>query len=137
MRLIWQWSLFVGAILVIGGTTLGLAFAGSPARLPAGSQIAGVDVSGLTPGAARTMLERRSRELGRTPVVFTAEGKRWRVKPDTVVAEIDWAAAVEAARRQGRGLRAGPGPQSVSASASSAATSRRGRRSTRLRSTRT
>src|SRR5207253_710275 len=66
--------------------------------------IAGVDVSGLTPGAARTMLAQRSRELGRTPVVFTAEGKRWSVRPDTVVAEIDWAAAVEAARRQGEGF---------------------------------
>ena len=104
MRLIWQWSLLVGAALVIGGTTLGLAFAGSPKRLPAGSQIAGVDVSGLTPGAARTMLAKRSRELGRTPVVFTAAGKRWSVRPDTVIAEIDWAAAVEAARQQGGGF---------------------------------
>ena len=31
----------------------GLAFAGSPERLPAGTQIAGVDVSGLTSGEAR------------------------------------------------------------------------------------
>ncbi len=104
MRLIWQWSLFLGAVLVLGGTTLGLVFAGSPARLPAGSQIAGVDVSGLTPGDAQAMLERRSRELGRTPVVFTADGKTWRVRPDSVVAQIDWAAAVEAARRQGEGF---------------------------------
>ena len=98
MRLLWQWSLFLAAVLVLGGTTLGLAFAGSPTRLPAGSQIAGVDVSGLTPGDARAMLKQRSRELGRVPVVFTANGKRWRVKPDAVVADIDWAAAVEAAR---------------------------------------
>jgi vancomycin resistance protein YoaR len=104
VRLLWQWSLFLGAVLVLGGTTLGLAFAGSPQRLPAGSQIAGVDVSGLTPGAARAMLERGSRELGRVPVVFTANGKRWRVKPDAVVAQIDWGAAVEAARQQGEGF---------------------------------
>lgn len=104
MRLIWQWSLLVGAVLVLGGTTLGLAFAGSPERLPAGSQIAGVDVSGLTAGDARALLERRSRELGRVPVVFTADGKQWRVRPNSVVAEIDWAAAVEAARRQGEGF---------------------------------
>jgi hypothetical protein len=100
----WQWSLFLGTVLILGGTTLGLAFAGSPKRLPAGSQIAGIDVSGLTPGEARSILERRSRELGRTPVVFTAEGKRWRVKPDSVVADIDWTAAVAAARRQGEGF---------------------------------
>jgi vancomycin resistance protein YoaR len=104
VRLFWQWSLFLGAVLVLGGTTLGLAFAGSPQRLPAGSQIAGVDVSGLTPGDARAMLRKRSRELGRVPVVFTANGKRWRVKPDAVVAEVDWAAAVEAVRQQGEGF---------------------------------
>ncbi|MEP6910673.1 MAG: VanW family protein [Actinomycetota bacterium] len=104
MRLIWQWSLLLAAVLIIGGTTLGLAFAGSPERLPAGTQIAGVDVSGLTPGKAKTMLEKRSRELGRTPVFFTAEGRRWRVRPDAVVAQIDWSAAVELARRQGEGF---------------------------------
>jgi vancomycin resistance protein YoaR len=104
VRLLWQWSLFLVAVLVLGGTTLGLAFAGSPKRLPAGSQIAGVDVSGLTPGDARAMLRQRSRELGRVPVVFTANGKRWRVRPEAVVAGIDWAAAVEAARQQGEGF---------------------------------
>jgi vancomycin resistance protein YoaR len=104
VRLIWQWSLLVGAVLILGGTTLGLAFAGSPERLPAGSQIAGVDVSGLTAGEARGMLERRSRELGRVPIVFTADGKSWRVRPDSVVADVDWAAAVEAARQQGEGF---------------------------------
>ena len=104
MRLLWQWSLFLAAVLVLGGTTLGLAFAGSPERLPAGSEIAGVDVSGLTAADARAMLKQRSRELGRVPVVFTANGKRWRVKPDAVVAEVDWAAAVEAARQQGEGF---------------------------------
>jgi len=94
----------VGALFVLGGTVLGLAFAGSPERLPAGSLIAGVDVSGLTPGEARSLLERRSRELGRTPVVFTAGAKRWRVKPNTVVVDVDWGSAVEAARRQGEGF---------------------------------
>lgn len=103
-RLIWQWSLLVAAVLILGGTTLGLAFAGSPERLPAGSQIAGVEVSGLTAGEARTLLERRSRDLGGVPVVFTAGGKQWRVRPNSVVADIDWAAAVEAARRQGEGF---------------------------------
>src|SRR5688572_3051353 len=34
VRLIWQWSLLVGAVVVLGATTLGLAFAGSPERLP-------------------------------------------------------------------------------------------------------
>ena len=111
VRLIWQWSLFVAAVLVLGATTLGLAFAGSPERLPAGS----ADRRRRRLRADRRrgpgMLKQRSRELGRVPVVFTANGKRWRVKPDAVVAEVDWAAAVEAARQPGRGLRADPGPE--------------------------
>jgi vancomycin resistance protein YoaR len=104
VRLIWQWSLVVAALLLIGGTILGLAFAGSPERLPAGTEIAGVDVSGLTPGQARSLLEERSRELADVPVVFTAEGKRWRVRPNAVVVDVDWGAAVAAAKNQGEGF---------------------------------
>jgi len=104
VRLLWQWSLLVVGMLVVAGTVLGLAFAGSPERLPAGSQIAGVDVSGLTVGEARALLEKRSHDLANDPVVFTAEGKRWRVKPSSVVVDVDWGAAVQAARRQGEGF---------------------------------
>src|ERR1700693_118454 len=70
VRLLWQGSLLVGALLVLSGMVLGLAFAGSPERLPAGAQIAGIDVASLTPGEARSMLERRERKLGDVPVVF-------------------------------------------------------------------
>ena len=90
--------------MLLTATVLGLAFAGSEERLPAGSQIAGVDVSGLTSAEARSLLERRSDELGRTPVTFTAAGKSWRVKPDSGLVDVDWGAAVEAARRQGEGF---------------------------------
>jgi vancomycin resistance protein YoaR len=103
-RLLWQWSLAVGSILALSGTLLGLAFAGSPERLPAGSQIAGVDVAGLTPGDARAMLERRERELANVPVVFTADGRRWRVRPSSVVLDTDWGSAVDAVRREGDGF---------------------------------
>ena len=91
-------------LLLIGGTVLGLAFAGSPERLPAGTEIAGVDVSGLTAGEARALLERKSKDLSNDPVVFTAEGKSWRVKPSAVVVDVDWGAAVQAAQRQGQGF---------------------------------
>ena len=86
--------------------TLAVACLMAPAMAveSAGSEIAGIDVSGLTAADARAMLKQRSRELGRVPVVFTADGKRWRVKPDAVVADVDWAAAVEAARQQGEGF---------------------------------
>jgi vancomycin resistance protein YoaR len=102
--LIWQWSLLVVGVLAVGGTLLGLAYAGSPERLPAGSEIAGVDVSGLTVGEARSLLERKSQDLADDPVVFTADGKRWRVKPNAVVVDVDWGAAVQAAQRQGEGF---------------------------------
>jgi vancomycin resistance protein YoaR len=91
-------------LVLLTATVLGLAFAGSEERLPAGSQIAGVDVSGLTTAEARSLLERRSEELGRTPVTFSAGGKSWRIKPDSVLVDVDWGAAVEAARRQGEGF---------------------------------
>ena len=83
---------------------LGLAFAGSPERLPEGTHIAGVDVAGLTPGDARALLERRERERANAPVVFTADGREWRMRPASVVIDTDWSAAVEAARRQGEGF---------------------------------
>jgi len=94
----------VVGLLLVGSLLLGLAFAGSPERLPAGSQIAGVDVSGLTPGQAQALLEKKSRDLANDPVVFTAEGKSWRVRPSAVVVDVDWDAAVQAAQRQGEGF---------------------------------
>src|SRR5207247_4654147 len=104
VRLLWQWSLLVAIVVMFGAIALGLAFAGSPERLPAGTQIAGVDVSGLTAGQARSLLEKRSRALASVPVVFTGAGKHWRVKPSRVVVDVDWGAAVEAAQRQGQGF---------------------------------
>jgi vancomycin resistance protein YoaR len=104
VRLLWQWSVLVVSLLVVSGTALGLAFAGSPERLPEGTTIAGIDVAGLTPGDARRMLERRAREREHSPVTFTAAGRRWRVKPAAIIDETDWGAAVEAARREGEGF---------------------------------
>jgi vancomycin resistance protein YoaR len=104
VRLLWQWTLLLASLLVLSGVALGLAFAGSPERLPEGTRIAGVEVAGLTPGDARGLLERRSQKLSRVPVVFTAGGRRWTVKPTSIVIETDWAAAVEAARHQGEGF---------------------------------
>ena len=94
----------MAVLVLLTATVLGLAFAGSEERLPSGSEIAGVDVSGLTTGEAKSLLEKRSDELGQTPVTFTADGKSWRVKPDSVLVDVDWGAAVEAAHQQGEGF---------------------------------
>ena len=84
--------------------SLGFAFAGSPAKLAAGTRIAGVDVGGLSPHDARALLEARAQRLARVPVVFTAGGRRWRLTPHRLGVVVDWGAAVRAADHDGRGI---------------------------------
>ena len=103
-RLVWQWSLVGFATLAIVTLVLSLGFAGSPKTLPEGATIAGLDVGGLTTREAVTKLERRYAVLKTTPVVFTAGPREWRVRPNEMILEVDWAAAVETARRQGDGF---------------------------------
>jgi vancomycin resistance protein YoaR len=97
------------ALLGTGGLTLllvviGFAFAGSSNSLPAGARIAGVEVGGLSPKAAQRVLEHRALELRRVPVVFTRGDRRFEIRPAAVAVEVDWAAAVEAARQEGEGF---------------------------------
>jgi vancomycin resistance protein YoaR len=100
---VWRRVAITIAAIALVAVALGLAFAGSPATLPNGISIAGVPVGGLTPSAARTTLEARSRELADTPVAFTAGGRAWRLKPSQLGVSVDWGAAVGAALRQGDG----------------------------------
>jgi vancomycin resistance protein YoaR len=103
-RLVLQWSV-VGAIaLAVGTLVLSLGFAGSPKTLPPGATIAGMSVEGLTTREAISKLERRYDALRTTPAVFTAGPREWRIRPNEMIVEVDWAAAVEAARRQGDGF---------------------------------
>jgi vancomycin resistance protein YoaR len=103
-RLVWQWSLVGVAALSIVMLVLSLGFAGSSKTLPEGATIAGLDVGGLTTREAVTKLERRYEVLMTTPVVFTAGPREWRIRPNEMILEVDWAAAVETARRQGDGF---------------------------------
>jgi vancomycin resistance protein YoaR len=91
-------------VLAVIGVFLGLAFAGSPARIAAGVRVAGVDVGGMTTSEARHALERRAASVQNVPVVFTAAGHSWRLRPSSFGVQVDWPAAVEAARRQGDGF---------------------------------
>ena len=84
--------------------SIGLAFAGSAARIADGVAIAGVDVGGLTPEEAQTLLEQRFDRVARVPVVFTAGGGTSRSRPTTLGVEADWAAAIETAAREGDGF---------------------------------
>jgi vancomycin resistance protein YoaR len=83
---------------------LGLGFAGSPKTLPEGASIAGMDVGGLSTREAIASLERRYEALKTTPAVFTAGPRQYRIRPNELILEVDWAAAVETAHRQGDGF---------------------------------
>ena len=96
--------LFLLLALVATAVVLGLVFAGSPTTLAKGVSIDGVDVGGLSTGDARALLARRAEQLARRPVVFTAGGVRFPIRPTELGVEPDWGAAVDAARRQGDGF---------------------------------
>ena len=96
--------MLVVAIGVAAAAVLGLVFAGSADRLAGGVHIAGVDVSGMTPAEAQSLLERRSAALAGVPVPFVVDGRRFELPPRRLGVEVDWAAAVDAARRQGEGF---------------------------------
>jgi vancomycin resistance protein YoaR len=90
--------------LALGLLVLGLGFAGSPKSLPEGATIAGMDVGGLSTREAVAKLERRYQALMTSPAVFTAGPRQWGVRPNEMILEVDWAGAVETARRQGDGF---------------------------------
>jgi vancomycin resistance protein YoaR len=96
--------LTTAGILAALALVVGLAFAGSEAKLASGVRIGGVDVGGLTPSAAETLLGARSKALEDVPVTFTAPGHSWRVRPKQLGVEVDWHDAVAAATREGRGF---------------------------------
>jgi vancomycin resistance protein YoaR len=101
---LWPKLLLAGAAAALVATVLPLVFAGSPDRLADGTSVAGVDVGGLTAGQATKLLRRRSAGLAHVPVTFTAGTKRIRIAPATLGVDVDWAAAVKEAQRQGGGV---------------------------------
>jgi vancomycin resistance protein YoaR len=103
-RLIARWVLVSLALLAVLVALIGLAFAGSSARIADGVAIAGVDVGGLTPKQARTLLEQRFARVAHVPVVFTAGDEGYPIKASTLSVEADWAAAIETAAREGEGF---------------------------------
>jgi len=94
----------VAVLVVLSGVVLGIAFAGSPARLASGVRISGVDVGGMTPGAAKALLRQKWAALEHVPVSFRAGGDLWRLSPSQLGVRPDWGAAVDDARRQGQGF---------------------------------
>jgi vancomycin resistance protein YoaR len=91
-------------LLALIGCLLGLAFAGSSGRIAEGVTIAGVDVGGLDRAEARAQLEERWSALERTPVTFVAGTSTWKVSPIQLGVKPNFAAAVDAAAREGEGF---------------------------------
>jgi vancomycin resistance protein YoaR len=89
--------------LVAAAVLLGLVFAGSPTKIAGGVRIDGVDVGGLEATDARKLLEAKSATLAQRPVVFTAGGKRFPIRPYELGVTPDWKAAIDSAQRQGSG----------------------------------
>jgi vancomycin resistance protein YoaR len=98
---LWRRAGFTIVAIGLVALAVGLVFAGSAARVPAGVEIAGVHVGDMDADAAKAVLERRSRALADVPVLFTASGHTWRVTPSRLGIEVDWGAAVDAALSQG------------------------------------
>ena len=90
--------------LVAIGLVLGFVFAGSPTKLADGVRIDGVDVGGLDTKQAQALLERKAARLADRPVVFTAGGRSFSIRPRELGVQADWKAAVAAAQRQGDGF---------------------------------
>jgi vancomycin resistance protein YoaR len=103
-RLAVQWSLVGAGTLILGTLGLGLVFAGSAQKLPEGATVAGLPVGGLTTDQAVKRLQQRYERLRRMPVTFTAGPRQFNVRPNEIVQDVDWRAAVETARRQGDGV---------------------------------
>jgi vancomycin resistance protein YoaR len=95
---------WAGGVVLVSLVAIGFAFAGSAGRLADDTEIAGVQVGGMTPAEARRLLAQRAAALANVPVAFTAAGHTFRIRPRELGIRIDWAAAVAAAERSGSGF---------------------------------
>jgi vancomycin resistance protein YoaR len=91
----------LGALLAV---LVGLAFAGSRSELAAGTEVAGVDVGGLTRGEAVAKLDALYDQDANRPVRFTAGSSTYSFAPNQLGVHPDWSGAVAAAGRAGGGF---------------------------------
>jgi vancomycin resistance protein YoaR len=83
---------------------IGLAFAGSRSELAAGTQVAGVDVGGLTTREAVAKLDELFEQHSARPLQFVAAGETYSLAANQLAVQPDWSAAVAAAKRAGDGF---------------------------------
>jgi vancomycin resistance protein YoaR len=95
------WTLAAVVLLVLAA---GFAFAGSAGSIAAGVTVAGVNVGGLSEEEAQARLEATARRYASVPVVFTAGGERFTLRPAALDVRADWNAAADEAVDEGGGL---------------------------------
>ena len=95
---------FAAAIGVLLAILLGLAFAGSRSELAVGTEVAGVDVGGLTRREAVAKLDALFEQRSAQPAAFAAVGETYHFAPNQLAVQPDWTAAVAAAGRAGDGF---------------------------------
>jgi len=98
----------IAAVLAAGllllALLVGLAFAGPKSQLAEGTEVAGVDVGGLTRGEAVARLDALFARVSEKPVRFTAGGEPFAFAANQLAVEPDWSGAVAAAARAGEGF---------------------------------
>ena len=99
-------AIVVGVLVAVSALAVlvGLAFAGSRSELASGTEVAGVDVSGLTRGEAVAKLESLFEERSGEPVEFVAGTTSHAFAANQLGVQPDWGGAVAAAGRAGDGF---------------------------------
>ncbi len=94
---------FVVALFVVAGAAgLGLYASTHDGRIYEGVRIAGVELGGLDPAAARAALDAHFTTYAATPLTFTSAGETFAITPAEAGARLDSAGTVAAAMTWGR-----------------------------------
>jgi vancomycin resistance protein YoaR len=104
VRLLKRAAVVAVVLLVLAVLGFGLANAGSTGTIAAGVRIAGVDVGGMSPAAARAKLQQHEAALAKTPLPVRIGRRTFRVRPSALGVTPDWARAAEVARSRGDGF---------------------------------
>jgi vancomycin resistance protein YoaR len=100
---LWMLALGAGVFLVIV-LLVGLAYAGSSTRLAEGTQVAGVDIGGMTKETATGTLQEEYANVADKPVTFVAGESSFSFAASQLGVEPDWRGAVAAAASSGDGF---------------------------------
>lgn len=90
-------TLLLLGLLVLFGALYAAGYAFTGDKVPRGTTVAGVDIGGLAPAAARARLEQELAPRAEQPIILAADGQRARIDPADAGLAVDYAASVEQA----------------------------------------